>query len=212
MPLLHRAFGYDRSGAIAPEMAVCLAFMTIALLGLVEVGIAKTQEQYADHGYAVFGELVMSHEGDLACSDLDDYFQLALEAYTTGNIGGQGPQGDFSANSTSNEPFAVRVAGVEVVRESSGNLRSSIAWHAFYDESTDFTVDQIFDLPSALETEGEFYLIVEGHTRIAPAFGFLFHGDDALVIHNFERQILTPRYQSKLTAAGRQSANCRFQA
>lgn len=195
----------DRSASIAVEMASATAFMVIALIGFVEAGIAKTQESFADHGYAVFGELVMSHEGPITCSDLDGYFRLAQQAYATGNIGNAMSAGDAPS------PFALRVAGIEVLREGRhGRVEPKVMWHAHYDVDTDFALDETVSLPDALENESDFYILLEGRTRISSAFSFLVKAADELLIEREETRIITPRYQTKMIASGSSTTNCRI--
>ena len=207
------SFAIERSGAVAVEMAAVFGLLTVALLGLVEVGISQTQQKYADHAFAVFSELLMSHRGDVTCEQIDEYFTLAVQTFNTGNVGPEQSQGNFTSGSEQpkSKPIRLRVAGVEIERDSNGSVRQVVKWHSRKDFSTEYSLGPQNILPTNLEIEGQFYFVVEGRTYLYPAFNLLSGGGEPL-IEDIEPHIFLPRYQSTTDMTGTKTSWCEFAA
>ena len=198
------------AGAVAVEMAAAIAFMTVALLGLTEVGIAYIQQKHAEHAFAVFAELMMSHQGDVTCRDIDDYFDLALEAYNTGIVGARAKPSKFNGSDSSrNNPFRVRLAGLSINRDQNGRLKQTTKWHARKDYGTDFSLGDGTVVSKSLEIEDQFYIVIEGKSILYPAFNFLF-GSNATIANSIEPHVVVPRYQTTTLMTGRTTNTCEY--
>ena len=198
----------DERGAVAIEMAVAFIILVIVLLGLTEVCIATVQQKQADHAFDVFSELVMSQRDPINCQDLDNYYQMSLSTFLAGNIGSNLYSKAKNSDSFNSQVFGIRVAGVAFERVNGNRVQETTLWQSHYNTSHAFSVGNSDLIPKNLESEGEFYVVVEGETRLRPMFSFIFGNKGDLIVHNVQPIISVPRYQPTITMSGSQTGTC----
>lgn len=203
---------HNQAASVAIEMAAAIGFLTVGLLSLIEMGTMQIQFRQGDNAYAVFSDLVSSHQGDLSCSQLDSYYEIAFSAFKAGN-----PAAAATVNDEDNpddrvgsEEFRLHLAGVRV-EEENGDLAARVHWQVRFADTTQYVVDAEVTLPAELLIENQFYFLLQGRTHVTPLFSFLAVGSDGYFDVEVDEQIFLPRFVSNMALVGPQTNWCEYQ-
>lgn len=202
----------DCAAAVAIEMAAAIGFLTVSLLALVEVGVMQVQYRQGDHGYAVFSDLIQTHQGDMTCAQVGAYFDIAFTAFLAGNPAASDTMIETGANNNAgSDEFRLRLAGVRVGREDD-EFVARVQWHARMAGATHFQLGDEVILPDELLIDNQFYLILQGRTHVVPVFTFLTGGRDQVFGRDIDEQIFLPRYSGSIEIIGPETSWCEHDA